>query len=397
MEILGPLCLLGGFFAFVIFIFAWSLYLAPKRDGERWASTAAELGLTLEPRNAGHSIGLWSGTTIKQVMFGERGGMPVRAGVRIVVRGTGKNRRTYYYTYVEAGLPRSLELGLSVAPSSWLASAIGDLFAGKDLQVGHPELDARYRIGASIADLARALLRAPPVADALLGLSRARFAPWIDDATVKLEAQGKYLDARELSRALDACVDLAHRLVSARTAIGLGNMQRVLAEHWRPVAESLGLAIDYDRCVMSGRCEGMHVEVHGLQRGDRYGTSFVVRFDRPLGIGLRLERQEGWGAKLGGLVGMKDIEVGDRAFDDRFIVRGSPEAAVRAALTHEVRGLLVQIQEHSTSLAVEDAGLRADVDWLVNEPSWLTSAIRSIARAGAVLTGTSLASAGAYR
>jgi hypothetical protein len=390
----GAAAIIGAAAVIIVLANVWGLYFGPKIAGQKWERAAAQLGLSLEP--AASRVGFWSGTNIHQRMIGERGGVPICVGIRVVVTGTGKNRRRHYYTYVEAQLPRSLELGLHVSPSNWLASALGGLIGGQDLQVGIPDLDARYRIAASIADQARALLSAPYVAEVLLGLSGRTFQPYLTDTHVKLEAQSKCLDARDLAIAADWCVDLAHRVVSARTTIGLSTLQKVMNEAWRPIAESHGLSIDYERRMMSGRVGGMHVEVCGMQDGDHYRTAFVVRFDRPLGIGLKLERQDGWGA-LGGLVGMQDIKVGDRAFDDRFIVKGSPEAAVREALTAEVRATLIQLQEHATSLTVEDRGLRADVGWLVNEPSWLHAAITSIARAGAVMTGTHLSSAGPYR
>ncbi len=88
MEVLFPIVFFLGIAAFIACLFAWSLYFRPKWEGERWARTAASLGLTLEPRTRAHDIGFFgSGPTIKQQMIGERGGVPVRVGIRIVVTG----------------------------------------------------------------------------------------------------------------------------------------------------------------------------------------------------------------------------------------------------------------------------------------------------------------------
>lgn len=376
-------------------LIAWGVYFQPKWEGERWARSAAALGLTLEPRTGSAGF-FYDGPTITQRMVGERGGVPVRVGIRSVVVGSGKNRRKIYYTYVEAVLVRPLGLGLSVAPSSWLANAVGELVGASDIQVGHPAFDAGYKIGAAVPDQARRLLTTPYVLEPLLALCSSAFRPSFGDAVIKLEARQKCLSAEVLHGAVDNAVELSRRLVSARDALGPSHLERVIGEVWRAIAEARGLSLHADRNMLSGRTEGVHVEVHAAQHGDVYRTTFLVRFDRTLGIGLRLERQAGL-SRLGALVGMQDIETGDAAFDKRFVVKGQPESAVRTALTPEVRARLVSLQAHASSLTVEDDHLRADVGWLVSEPEHLNGAIAAIAQAGAALSGVGERSVGPYR
>jgi len=195
---------------------------------------------------------------------------------------------------------------------------------------------------------------------------------------------------------VDNAVELSRRLVSASDVLGPSHLERVIGEVWRAIAEARGLSLHVDRNMLSGRTEGVHLEVHAAQHGDVYRTTFLVRFDRALGIGLRLERQAGL-SMLGALVGMQDIETGDAAFDKRFVVKGQPESAVRAALTPEVRARLVSLQAHASSLTVEDDHLRADVGWLVSEPAHLNGAIAAIAQAGAALSGVGERAVGPYR
>jgi hypothetical protein len=395
---MAALLMVVAFGVFFVLLFgglvAWSAYFQPKWDGERWARAAAALGLTLEPRTS--SGFFYKGPVTSQRMIGERGGVPVRVGIRYVVVGHGKNRRRIYYTYVEAMLARPLGLGLSVAPSSWLANAIGDLVGAGDLQVGHPALDAGYKISAAIPDQARQLLITPYVLEPLLALSSASFRPYLHDDVVKLEARQKCLSAEVLYGVIDNAAELSRRLASASDALGPSHVERVVGEVWRAIAEARGLTLDVERSMMAGRTEGVHVEVYAAQRGDAFTTTFLVRFDRPLGIGLRLERQAGL-SKLGALIGMQDIETGDATFDKRFLVKGQPEAAVRAALSPEVRSRLVSLQEHASSLTVEDDHLRADVGWLVSEPAHVHGAIAAIAQAGAALTGAGERAVGPYR
>src|SRR5690606_32432139 len=210
------------FFALFGGLIAWSVYFRHKWDGERWTAAAAALGLTLE---RGGAVALYSGPNIAQRMVGARGGVPVRVGIRSEPRG----RHTAYYTYVEASLGRPLGIGLRVSPASWLAGIIG----GDDLQVGHPALDAGYRIFASVAEHARRLLTTPTVREPLLVLSSARFKPHLRDDFVRLESEEKCLSAEVLHGVIANTVELSRRLAAARDALGPSHLERVMGKAWR--------------------------------------------------------------------------------------------------------------------------------------------------------------------
>lgn len=329
-------------------------------------------------------------------MVGVRGGLEVRVGTRVVVSGSGDNQSTTYYTYAEAGYGRSLDMGLGVSPTDSLMKVWSSLVGDNDLQIGDPELDPAYTIRAAEPELARRLLTTPYVAEALRHLAPARFAPSLDDACARGERRGKTFDPGVLGAVIDQTLDLAHRVRSAREIIGLSSAEHVVQTAWRSVAEARGLQLDVAQTRMSGRYEGMFVEVDASLRGDKRWTSFVVRFDRPLGVGLRLTKQ-GALSSFGRMLGVQDIVVGDEVFDARFVVKGAPEAAVRAALTPEVRGRLVELQSQATTLQVEDDRLQAEVGWLVADAASVESALAAVAAAGAALARVSNPEAGPYR
>jgi len=383
LVIAGVPVLIGGVVGVV-----YALGAQSKRDDERWAAAAQALGLAVDPTPTGQRVD-WFSSGLDLRMYGTRAGMPVSIGIRVVA---GRNRRTVHYTYIDVGLPSSLALGLNLMPSAWETNVLAELVGPRDLQVGHPVIDAAYRIQAADADRARALLLSPHVAEALVALSGTVFRPRLSDSIVRLEARQKCFDARTLSVVLDEAIDIAHRVVTPAPSF----IERVMAEAWRPVAEARGFVLDAERRAMMGRAEGVHVAVHATQQGDACTTSFIVRFDRPLGLCLSLERQTAF-STIPALFGAQDIETGDPMFDARFIVKGKPPDAVRAALTPEVRAGLVALQEQATHLVVSDGELRADVAWLVTEPAWLHARISAIAQAGALLSGTGEAGVGPYR
>ncbi|MEC7525949.1 MAG: hypothetical protein VYE22_39070 [Myxococcota bacterium] len=397
MEVVVVLCLslgmslgMGGLVVGLV----WFSLRQQREQGRRWAEACQQLGLTL---TGSPTRGLFSGprVSLRQTMDGERAGLPVQVGMRIVTSGSGKNRQTHYYSYAKAFFPRSLELGLSVTPTNVVARAFAALVGSRDLEVGDARIDPHYKIAAAEPEAAQALLRVPYLADALAVGASGAFEPYVSDTELRYEMRGKCLDAGPLGAALDQAIDLARRILAAREEIGPTGAEDVVDRAWRPIAEARGLALDVDQTRMSGRVEGVHVEVDAQLRGTRRVTVFTVRFDRALGVGLKLTR-EGALHGIGKLFGMVDIETGDPAFDDRFVVKGQPADAVRALLTPEVRSQLVSLQQHAELLEVEDDRLTAVVGWLIRDPAWIDSGLVTLARAGAALAGVA-AGAGPYR
>ncbi len=397
MEALFVLCFFGGFAVLFGGLLAAAIYFsvhAARRSGRRWAEAAQRLGLTLvgQPRRG---LFTGSGPSIRQTMEGERAGLRVQVGMRIVSSGSGKNRQTHYYSYAKAFFPTSLELGLAVTPTSFLSRAWTALVGASDLQLGDARIDEPYRIAAADEAAARALLTVPYLAEALIHGAHGSFEPYVSDTELRFEMSGQCLDAGPLGGALDQAVDLARRVLAARAEIGPTGTEDLVDRAWRPIAEARGLSIDLPQTRMSGRVEGVHVEVDAQLRGQRRVTVFTARFDRSLGVGLKLTRQSSLHA-VGKLFGMVDVETGDPAFDDRFVVKGQPADAVKALLTPAVREQLVLLQQQAELLEVEDDRLSAVIGWLIRDPAWIDSGLVTVARAGAALAGVA-GGAGPYR
>lgn len=384
-------------FAVVGATFGWIAY-AQSRDSRRWIETAGLLGLTPDPFHAGkHRDGPFhpGHASYLQPLRGVRGGVPVVVGTRVVIVGSGKNRSKRYYTFVRAELPARLGIGLSVRPTGVVGTLFQALVGSSDLQVGHPQLDSLYDIRAVDTAAAIRLLMTPYVGQALLAFGGRAFRPGIDEDAVISETTGRVTDATMLAIALDATVDLAHRVASARSAVAT-DLDHAMAGPWRAVAAKLGLELDAGRARLSGRLEGVAVEARvQMQAGER-STSFEASFDRRLGVDLALTRQ-GSLTGLATFLGAQDIQVGDALFDGRFVVKGRPVDAVRALLTPEVRAHLVAIQDQVTELTVHDDRLVARVAWMVVEPAWVEGGLRSVALAAAALTGTRVPSLGPFR
>lgn len=360
--------ILFAVFALMAVLMVWTIHSMSEGKRKRWAEAAEALGLVLERRVAERHALPW--------MVGERDGQPVRLGV-LASPGRYKQERTY----VETSLPRSLALGLIVSRHSTFRS-------------GPLPLDEIYSVGGSPLERAHALVAVPDLHEALMSRAKAEFGIHLSDTAVRLEASGFCFDVRQLERELARCIAIARTLMHAADSLGPSDLQRAVDAGWRPIADARRLTLE--GLIMSGRCEGVHLEVKAIPRGDECDTSLIVRFDQSLDLGLSLERQEGIAA-LKNLFNAEEIETGDAAFDAHFIVRGNRSELVRGALTATVRARLLELGEQA-KVTLTDELLRAETGVLLSDPEQLDAAITAITRAAAELTGTGAAEGvGPYR
>ena len=388
----------GLFFLLFGGIMFWSGYLQPKQWSERWALSAAELGFELEPWQSRHGNGLFyrHPPSFKQRMMGRRGGFDVTCGVRVVVSGSGKNRSTTYYTFVYIALPQALGLGLRVNRKSSLGRLWSKVAGPSDIQIGIDAIDPLYEIHGTDPDRVAMLLRTPYVAEGLIAIAPSRFSLNVEDHMVRLEARSRDLDTAVLAPTIDSGVALAQRLLAARAEMGESTYETQIASVMQGVARDLSLAYDPAQLGVQGRLEGMYVEAHGAIEASRRVTHFVARFDRAMGLSLSLTKQTTMGA-ISNLLGSQDIDTGDPAFDARFIIKGAPEAAVRAALNPEVRRRLSELQDTAEELRVEDDRIIARVGYPMLEPEALERGLHAMAKVGGALARVAPKKIGPFR
>ena len=354
-----------------------------RRRRWQWQRLSEVLGFTLQP-----SPQYEGGPTLfgRPYYYDELVGLRDGLEVRVVSRGESEA----YSTYVAVTFPKSLGLGVHVTAGR-----------GRGLKIGDPEIDAHYNIRAADPEMVRRLLETPHVNQALRALRGSAFQPILGDSGLRRRRDGQRFDPAEISEVVDSTVVLAKRVIAAREALGPSTLEQSMQNAWHPVALQMGLRLDRKNHVLEGRLEGIHVEVSvaigsGWSSAWSYATTFVVRFDRPLGLGLSLTREDAF-TRMGNAFGSQDIEVGDEEFDDRFEVKGTPEDAVRRLLTPAVRERLVELQGHTSTLEVKDDHLTARVDRLIMKPEELERSILSVARVGAAMAGVTTGGAGPFR
>lgn len=83
--------------------------------------------------------------------------------------------------------------------------------------------------------------------------------------------------------------------------------------------------------------------------------------------------------------GVRDIEFGDRVFDDLFLVRGEVEEAVRALLVPEARQALVNFAAAASDIEVTPERFRWQVNAAVRDPKVLVDAVRAACDAARIM------------
>ena len=180
-------------------------------------------------------------------------------------------------------------------------------------------------------------------------------------------------------------------IVAGGFAIAAKKQMDAMNEAWQAAATTLGFDFASGSWgggpTLTGTFDGAAAEIHSYTKSSgksstRY-TRYTVGF-QPIGVGLRLSRQSGFGSILK-VLGIQDIEIGESTFDEAFLVQAADPQAARAFLTPGVTMVLNRLIAVHPETVVSDDKLVLDQRATVRDPDTLVSTIRRLASAAAVL------------
>lgn len=182
---------------------------------------------------------------------------------------------------------------------------------------------------------------------------------------------------------------LVGALVSMGVRLGKRVQARSFRDSWVEAAERLGFAMTgtgYQGLAMSGSEGPMRVNIHAYRSsGKNAPTNTRYEIDLPmLGLGLRLSSGSGWQGLLKAF-GAQDVEIGDPAFDARFVVKaGNPDRARRYFTPQRVAALNALFAHHpgfvvtDDELLLETPGIATEVDEIVSTVERLLTTARAL-------------------
>ncbi|HEY8072975.1 MAG TPA: hypothetical protein VIF62_02670, partial [Labilithrix sp.] len=287
-------------------------HVAPYERGASFSRLKRALG---DKANSGsHDAWMYGKWRTK----GSKRGVEVLALVHVVSGGVDN----VYFTHTVARIDPAFRLGLDVRPKRGgpplgLCAVAVDAVFNAELAVG--------ALAPSRAELA--LRRAAPEGDALdllVDIAR-RWDVQVTDGTVDVFTRD--LGATPTLAAADLAKHLAERLEAAALAAkSLARRDRdvdPLEASWATFAEAEKLTLDRERMLITGEVGGVRLRIGIEGEPGALYTVVVAEWPKLLGAGLRLGRHGPLDA-LADLVAPQDVRVGDRAFDDVFLLRGDP-------------------------------------------------------------------------
>jgi hypothetical protein len=182
---------------------------------------------------------------------------------------------------------------------------------------------------------------------------------------------------------------LAGALISMGVRFGKRVQARSFRDSWVEAAERLGFAMTgtgYQGLAMSGSKGPLRVNIHVYRSsGKNAATNTRYEIGLPmLGLGLRLSSATGWQGLLKAF-GAQDVEIGDPAFDARFVVKaGNPDRARRYFTPQRVAALNELFAQHPGFLVTDDElllhtpGIASDVDEIVSTVERLLTTARAL-------------------
>ncbi|MFO0761922.1 MAG: hypothetical protein U0359_36115 [Byssovorax sp.] len=330
-----------------------------------WEDLPHQLGMSVN--EAGLLVGRWNGhIEIRGLHTYE------------LVRPTNHQKDEYYryYTELYALLDPPLHMGLHVYERGGFGKVLGDLFGSKDIQVGHAEFDDRFDVRGLDADHVRRLLYGP-VGTELLAQQKRHPKLWISDIYATVEYPEYERDLDKVRAGLETAGRLGE-VILAQRAQQLAAWEPMLRRTWQAVASGWRLDFDAPRVTIKGEARGLRLEASVvLLGGDKLATE--VRFPLPLpaACGLTLARQHGGDNFLFRFFRGQDIKIGHPDFDAAFVVKGEPEAQVRALLNPAACQALLALQARTTVLALDKGVLRCCVPDVLVSPDHLDDLLKA--------------------
>lgn len=334
METFLPfLCLLLGSALTLIAIWLMVRRAVHQLDtAETYREVAQQLGLVVDTRG----VSLRGHLDERRIWIGE------------VLEGFGTERRTDVRGILS--FERSLGMGLLIRSRTrserWFRRH------SVELQTGDATLDARVMVQCDDPAALRLLLT-PEVTVALLVLVERCPAMSLTDDEILVWLKDSPGAPDQLLALITAMARTAAALEAARRDIPAPHSLDGLVDRWRPLAEQLGMEIEPAWPAMIGTITGHRVDVVARREASGYAAMIAVHFGPHPELGLLIRPQvepDGYWS-----VG-QDIQVGDPAFDPRFVVKGWDPAAVCARLKPDARSALLALAERGP-VVVDDRGV----------------------------------------
>jgi hypothetical protein len=264
-----------------------------------------------------------------------------------------------------------------------------------EIPIGY-DFDQRFRVSSPRPERAARLLRGR-LGNALVTADSLGFAVELDNTQVTVV--GRWITRiDEVQSICRTGEELARQLIAAEGSLPRLLPWQKLATAWRAAAERLDARFDAEAHAIDKQTSIGRLWLHaGTLREERWFAELELQLDRPLPARFELTNEAA--RTLWERLTVKDIQLGDPAFDQTFFIATDQPQAVRELLDAEARGALVELERRAGTISIGTHAIRGRLEGAaVIDPALLAGVAESaIAAAEALVRAASPGGRGAYR
>lgn len=311
-------------------------------------------------------------------MFGIYNGCEIKASIRAEHVSSSESNRKKYYTYCTAAFPQNLRFLLDInSPKGYLSGS-------NNIQLGQPNFDNKFSAKCYDANVLRNLLLSDFPSDKtknLLGdlmlANQYGGTIKIDDNKVFIEKSGFITDESILLQMIEITAFLCKRFSEARKNFPLADWEKQLIYNWQELANGNNLAFDKNNFKLQGNYKNFPILVELKTDKGKWQTSIKLDFPRSLMVGLKLMPENSIHKALS-WIGVQDIKVGNKEFDDAFIVKGKNVQMAKHLLQPDVCNQLVALNKNASALLIDDTTIAFTYDTILGDKNQLKSNIEGM-------------------
>lgn len=316
----------------------------------------------------------------KLEMTGFYNNCDVKVSVGVRSSGSGRNRRTEFFTYCIANLPYSLRFALHINSQKGLFSGV---FNSNEMVSGNPYFDRAFNVSCYNAHILQSLLlsdfpsgNARNLMDDLMIAKQAGIIK-VTDKQVYIEKSGQIGDENEIAQMLHITTGLANRFRAARESFPLTDWEKQMLAAWQNLARHNGLSLDTKNYILQGNYQNFPIFIALETETGRWQTHIKLRFPNSLMTGLKIMPENSVHKALTWL-GVQDIEAGIKEFDDAFIVKGKNIHVAKHKLQPDFCFRLVELNRQTSNISIDDEEISVTFDTVLGDGQMLKSYLDTV-------------------
>lgn len=354
-----PITIIGG----VLFFVLWR----NRKNRVVWGNVANKLNFNMpNPK--------------RLEMFGTYKGCKLKTAIRVEYRNTNSDggTRAKYFTYCTSEFSQPLRFLLSIT------SPKGYFSGSNQIQLGQPGFDKAFYLKGYDANVLQNLLLSDFPSDKtqnllgdLMWAKQYIGTIQITDKMVYLERSGQVGDENTLRQLIEITAHLADRFSAARRSFPLADWEKQLLQNWQKFTGENNLVFDSKSFTIQGNYKNFHVLVALETEKEKWQTEMKLKFPNNLMAGLKIMPDNSIHKALT-WIGVQDIESGNKAFDDAFIVKSNIGAIVKGKLQPDFCTHLLQIKSRTSNILINDEEIFFTFDSVLGDEQALKSYLEAL-------------------